>query len=249
MKNYFLNYNQGINFFIFNNYHLILLFMTFAISLYLLFNYSFFKKMNNQTKKKIRIIYGFLLLVLFVIRRGSFLYFDVYNWKNHLDIGFCNFINLIFIIYCFTGDKKIYKICYYGAFMGPLVALMFPVINISINNYAFLVFVILHNVTFIMNLIFVMCEDIKYSKKDFVNTILIFFVYYCLTLVFNNIFNTNYNLLNNLLASNLKDILIVNVILNNRVLEMFFMIISMIFLMFIGRQLLIILKGCVKNEN
>lgn len=242
MKNFLLNYNHGINFCIFNKYHYLLLIITFIISLIVLFNYSFFKKMNVITKGKVRIIYGWLLLILFIVRRGSFLYFGVYNWKTHLDIGFCNFINLLLIVYCFTGNKRIYNVCYYGIFMGPLVSIMFPVINVGMNNYSFIVFVVLHNITFVMNIIFAICEDIKYSKKSFISVVILFLIYYFLILIFNHTLDTNYNLLNNLLASGLKKVPILVIILNNRFFESTFMIIFMFILMFIASRFLIVLK-------
>lgn len=249
MKEFLLNYNDGINFSIFNNYHYLLLTITFIISLLVLFNCSFFKNLKVTTKKKIRIVYGLILLILFIVRRGSFLYFGVYDWTHHLDIGFCNFINLLLIVYCFIGNKKIYNVCYYGIFMGPLTSIMFPVINIGMNNYAFIVFLIIHNITFIMNIVFAIFEDIQYSKKKFISTLFVFLIYYFLILTFNNIFDTNYNLLNNLLSNSLKNITVLNVILSNRFLEAIFMIIFMIILMFIGSRLLTILKGGTKNEN
>lgn len=70
-----------------------------------------------------------------------------------------------------------------------------------------------------------------------------------MTLIFNKTFDTNYNLLNNLLPRNLKVVPLINAILNNRLYEMFLMVIIMVALMFVGRRLLIILKGSAKNED
>ena len=127
--------------------------------------------------------------------------------------------------------------------------MLFPVINIGVNNYAFLVFIVLHNVTFIMNIIFMLIEKMKFSKKEFFKVYIVFFIYYIMMHLFNKIFLTNYNSLSNLLANKLKEITIFSNLLNNKFFEIIFMIVFMSILMFIGSRVLIFFKGCESDEN
>lgn len=224
MENFFLNQNNGINFNFLSITHLIILIITFSILTVIINNKNNIKAMDYRYQKKIRIIFGFVLLVAFLLRRGSFVLYGVYSWKYHLDIGFCNMINLLFIIYCFTGSKKVYNICYYGAFCGPLLSIIMPSIEVGINNYSFYNFILIHNITFLMNIIFSIFENKEYSKKDFWGAIIILISYLVSSYIFNWIFTTSYNRLSNFLTLSILKYRVVRTICDIQILNIIILI-------------------------
>lgn len=204
MKNYLLNNNVGIEFCLFSIIHLIILIVTYLIIILILFNKKKISNISNKQKKKIRIIVGVLFLLIIIVRRGSFIYYGVYNWKMHLDLGFCNMANLLFVLYCFTGSSKIYNICYYFVFGGPLLAMLFPSVTVSINNFSFLAFIIMHYGLFLFNIIFAIFENKKYQVKEALIGISTGVIYFLITMIFNNVFNTAYNEFNSLISKSLQ---------------------------------------------
>lgn len=177
----------------FNITHFIILFFTYVSMLIILYNKNKLKSISNINKKRIRIIFGIVLLVAWIIRRGSFIYYDVYNIKYHLDLGFCNMNVLLFIVYCLTGNRKVYMFCYYFTFVGPLLSILFPAVTTSINNYSFVVFILNHNILFLMNLIFCIFEGLKPEKNNIKVIFLIGYLYVFITNILDIIFNLNYN--------------------------------------------------------
>jgi len=193
MKNFLLNQNYDLTIELFSKYHLLLILITFLICALIINNKELFVRMSYKKKKLTRIILAILLIINFVIRRGSFLYFDVYNWRYHLDINFCNFTSIMFIIYGLTGNNKIYNICFYMAFIGPLMAIVFPSVNLAPLNYSFYSFVILHHVVFIFNIMFMYIEKKEYKRSDAIKAIIFLGIYHLIIYIFNIFCGTNYN--------------------------------------------------------
>jgi len=194
MREFFLNQNTSIfNFEIFNFLHLISLVITLIGLIFIIYNKNKIANISNKRRKQIRIIFGIVLLLFYIFRRGSFVYYGVYNWKNHLSLGFCNMTSWLFIIYCLRGNKKIYNLCYYCAFCGPLLSILFPVIKIGINNYSFVNFIMIHHIVFLMNILFAIWEKKEYHRKDLLTSYMFIVVYVLLSYLFNFIFDTHYN--------------------------------------------------------
>ncbi|MBE6138403.1 MAG: hypothetical protein E7173_01490 [Firmicutes bacterium] len=205
MREFFLNKNLStFQFKIFNVFHLISLVITFAIFIFIIYNRPNITNISSKRKKQIRIAFGIILLLFYIVRRGSFLYYGVYNWRYHLSLGFCNMTSWLFIIYCFSGNKKIYNLCYYCAFCGPLLSIIFPVINIGINNYSFVNFLMLHHVVFLINIVFAIFEKKEYNKEDMVISYVYMICYILSTYLFNFIFGTHYNELGQLISNSIK---------------------------------------------
>ena len=201
MKEFLLNKNTGIQFYMFNITHFLVLFITYIIMLIILYNKNKLKNISDINKKRIRISFGIILLILWIIRRGSFIYYDVYNIKNHLDLGFCNINVLLFIFYCLTGNKKMYKFCYYSTFVGPLLSILFPAVTTSINNYSFITFIINHNILFLMNLVFCIFEELKQENSNVGIFFLIGYAYVVFTNILDIVFDLNYNKLIGFISS------------------------------------------------
>lgn len=210
MKQFFLNQNNDLYISIFSIHHILLLTITFGAIFLVIKNKNKFKELTSKQKQRIRNIWAIIIIINFVLRRGSFIYYGVYNYRYHLDIGFCNFTSIMFLIYALTGNRKVYNICYYMSFIGPLTAIMLPSVNLSPLNYSFYSFFILHHLMFIFNFIFLFIEDIKYSKENFCMIIKFLFVYFIIIFLFNAIFITEYNAPLTFVNINLKNVFLIS---------------------------------------
>ncbi len=197
MQNFFLNQNGDLKIRIFSIYHLLLILIVFLIVLVIIGYREKIYNLSENRKKIIRYIFAGILFINFLLRRGSFIYYGVYSTKIHLDINFCNFTSILFFTYAVSGNRKIYNICYYMAFIGPLLSIIFPSVNISPLNYSFYSFLIIHHLVFIFNFIFLFFESVECTKEKLINIIKFLIVYFSFIMIFNFIFNTNYNLPNN----------------------------------------------------
>lgn len=250
MRNFFLNMNNNaIIFKAFSILHVISLVLTFILFIIVLYNKKQLRNTNPVIKKRIRIIFGIILCIFYVLRRGTFIYYGVYNWKYHLSLGFCNMTNILFIIYCLTGNKKIYNLCYYCAFCGPLLSILFPVINISINNYSFINFIVIHHIVFLMNIVFAIFEDKEYSVKDMVWAYGTIITYVLFCYGFNLIFGTHYNLLSQFVIDSVKKIDIVFRIINSQFLNNMVLLFIGMIMVLIGGRVLKLLNGGGANET
>ena len=232
MKNYFLNYNQGLNYSFFSPIYFILIIILFLIIKKI--NSNKIKIKNIKNIKYIRIIIGLFFIVVMLLRRLSFILFGVYNWKYHLDINFCSMTNIIFIIYCFTGNKTIYKLCYYLIFSGPLLAIICPSINTSIFNYSFVCFIIMHHVIFVLNYIFLVYNNLKFNYRDILKSYVFIIIFVNFTYLFNFLFNTNYNTLNSFLNKEIDKIFLFKNITNNDFISNLFLVFINFIFLYIG---------------
>ena len=193
MENFFLNKNLLLRIKLFDMYHLFFVFLVIFFSLIVILNKNKIVKLDKITQKKIRILFGCLLLIILVIKNGSLIYYESFDWKKNLDLGFCNFTSVMFIIYCFTGSKKIYPICYLMTFIGPLISILGPSYDISPLNYNFYTFIIMHHLVFIFNLVFMFIENYKYDKKIFNKSVIFVLVYTILIYIFDFLTDSIYN--------------------------------------------------------
>ena len=235
MINFFLNQNNNFVIELFSIYHFLFIFVTFLIIDLIILDKDKFLNLNIKQKKNIRFLLSTILIINFILRRGSFIYYGVYNWKYHLDINFCNFTSLLFFLYCITGSKKIYSICYYFAFIGPLLSILIPSSNLSPLNYSFYSFLILHHIIFIFNIIFMFIENYKYNKKDLQNTILFLLLYIIIIYIFNFIVNTTYNMPLTFVNINILNLNFINILLDIKYIEFFIMFLVIYLLIYSGK--------------
>lgn len=249
MKDFLLNRNIGISFSIFNITHFIILFITYIIMIIILYNKTKLKSISNINKKKIRISFGIILLVAWIIRRCSFIYYGVYDVTSNLDLGFCNMNVLLFIFYCFTGNKKLYKFCYYYTFVGPLLSILFPAITTSVNNYSFIVFVLNHNILFLMNLIFCIFENLTKKQCDLKVIFIIGYSYVLVTNILNIIFKFNYNNLDSFISDKFIQNNILFYISNNFIISMIIYIFVAYVCILIANYMLSVIGGKYEKKK
>jgi len=235
MRNFFLNQSNDFVIELFSIYHFLFILVTFLLILLIILDKVKFKTLNIKYKRLLRYSLAIILLINFILRRGSFVYYGAYNWKLHLDINFCNFTSIVFFIYCITGYKKLYPICFYFSFIGPLLSIMLPSSNLSPLNYSFYSFIILHHIIFIFNIIFMYCENYKYNKKDLLKTILFLIIYITVIYIFNCFMNTNYNMPLTFVNINILNSSLLRFILNVQYIEYIVMFLMISFLLFAGK--------------
>ena len=238
-KSFFLNNNHSfLHFQAFNIIYFVFLIITFLLFILILNNAKNLDKINKKKKNIIRTIFGLILCITVILRRGTFIYYDVYNWRYHLDIGFCNMTSILFIFYCFTGNKKLFNVCYYCAFYGPLLSILVPVLDIDVNNYSFVSFIIIHHAVFLMNMIFVIFERKKFSIKDKLIANKFIIIYISLCCIFNIIFDTKYNYLTEFITKPLLNNQIIFIIANNIVFNLIVLVITNFIMTYLGGLIL-----------
>lgn len=223
LREFFLNQNDDMLIEPFSIMHFILILMTILIMLLI------YKKKDKINLKTSRIILAVILLINIVLRRGSFIYYGVYDYHYHLDINFCNFTAILMLIYSLTGNKKLYKYCYYMVFIGPLLSILFPCLTFSLKNYSFYSFLILHYILFIFNFIFYLKEDILFSKENLIKVIKFIIGYFITVYIIDYLFKFDYNMIDTFIN---MDIFIINYLRNyGLIISYFIMIITIIFLL------------------
>jgi len=215
MKSFFLNQNNDLIIEIFSLEHFLLILLTLLFSLLLIINKQKFINLNYKGKRKLQLILAFILFINFILRRGTFIYYNVYDWHYHLDINFCNFTSILYFVYFIFDNKKIYKICYYMTFVGPLLAILLPSVNITPLNYSFYSFLILHHFIFIVNIVFIYVENIKFNNNEFYHIVVFIAIYFFGIYIFNIFFDTKYNIAtgfinNNIINSRFMKLLLYN---------------------------------------
>lgn len=222
LRQFFLNQNDDMLIEPFGIIHLILIIITFLIMLII------YKKREKMNLKTSRIILSVILVINLILRRGSFIYYKVYDYHNHLDINFCNFTALLMLTYSLTGNKKLYKYCYYMVFIGPLLSMLFPCITFSLKNYSFYSFLILHHVLFIFNFVFYLKEDILFSKEDLIKVIKFIFGYFIIVYLIDILFKFDYNMIDTFIN---QDIFIINYLRNYGLIVSYLIMIIVIILL------------------
>lgn len=234
LREFFLNQNDDMLIEPFSVMHFILILMTILIMLLI------YKKIDKINLKTSRIILAVILVINLVLRRGSFIYYGVYDYHYHLDINFCNFTAILMLIYSLTGNKKLYKYCYYMVFIGPLLSILFPCLTFSLKNYSFYSFLILHYILFIFNFIFYLKEDILFSKESLIKVIKFIFGYFITVYMIDYLFKFNYNKIDTFIN---MDIFIINYLRNYGLIISYFIMIIVIMLLLLLTSFILMKKN------
>ena len=227
LRQFFLNQNNGMLIEPFSIIHFILILITILIMLLI------YKKRDKINLKTSRIILAVILVINLILRRGSFIYYGVYDCHYHLDINFCNFTAMLMLIYSLIGNKKLYKYCYYMVFIGPLLSMLFPCLTFSLKNYSFYSFLILHYVIFIFNFIF-------YSKENLIKVIKFILVYFIVVYIIDYLFKFDYNMIDTFIN---MDIFIINYLRNYGLIISYLIMIIVIMLLLLLASFILMKKN------
>lgn len=233
MKSFLLNYNN-YSISLFSLYHILLMSLTFLILLIVIINKKKIKNFKPKTKKIIKYTFGVILIINLIIRRGSFIYFNVYDWQKHLDINFCNFVNLLTIIYIFSGNKKVLEKTYYMSFVGPLLAVILPSYNLQPLTYSFISFILTHHILLIFNFIFIFMDDLRYDKYRINRVLRFLIIYFVIIYTFDYSFNVNYNMPLTFINTTLLNNPLIKIIASNVILTYIAYVLVINLLLIIG---------------
>lgn len=233
LRKFFLNQNDGMLIEPFSIMHFILILITLIIMLLI------YKKRDKINLKTSRIILAVVLVINIILRRGSFIYYGVYDYHSHLDINFCNFTAILMLIYSLTGNKKLYKYCYYMVFIGPLLSILFPCLTFSLKNYSFYSFLILHYILFIFNFIFYLKEDISFSKGNLIKVIKFILRYFVIVYIIDYLFKFDYNKIDTFIN---MDIFIINYLRNYGLIISYLIMIIVIMLLLLLASFILMKK-------
>lgn len=218
LREFFLNLNNTSSITLFSIPHILMISITFILAFIIIYKRYKISKIPPKLYNIMRILFGIVLVLNFILRRGSFIYYNVYNWRIHLDINFCNFTSIMTIIYCFTNNKKILNICYHMAFIGPLIAIILPSYNLMPYGYAFYSFLILHNGVFLFILFSIFANKLEWSKERRFQTIKFLIIYYVIIFTFDYFFKVNYNMPLSFVNVSITNIPFINFLANNNVI-------------------------------
>jgi len=246
MREFLLNYNNSKTISLFSFCHILMICITLLLIITIILNKNKFIKLNDRDRIIIRYIFGIILILNMIIRRGSFIFYGVYDWHYHLDINFCNFTSIMFILYTFTGNKKILNICYHMSFIGPFLAIIMPSYNLNPLGYSFYSFVLLHHIIFIFSFIFIFTEKLEWTNKLLFNVIEFLIIYYVTIFVFDYFFKVNYNFPLTFVNKSLIKLPIISNIVDNNIIVFVISFIVIIMLLLLGN---IILKKITKGVN
>ncbi len=193
MREFLLNLNSEYQISLFSVPHIILTLITLMLVLLIINKRKIFVNLSDNKKKIIRLSFGILLLINLFVRRGSYIYYGVYDWHYNLDINFCNFTSIIFIFYCFSNNKKVLNICFHMAFVGPLLLIILPSSNLNPLGYSFYSFILIHHIVFIFAFIFIFMDNFKSDESQMFDVIRFLIIYYTVIFTFDYIYSVNYN--------------------------------------------------------
>jgi len=120
------------------------------------------------------------------------------------------------------------------SFIGPLIAIIIPSVNLSPLNYSFYSYIIIHHLIFIFNIMFMYIENIKFNEKEYNKTIIFLIIYFSIIKIFNLVLKTTYNNATSFVNENLN----INFILNNQILTAIIYILIIFILLNVGKLFL-----------
>lgn len=194
LYDFFINESNGgiVSFKLFGTIHITLFVITILGMLLLFVNRNKLRKIDDKLKRKISIFIVVFMALNMIIYYLSKVYFGVYNWKVHLPLHLCFISGILFMIAIYTKNRKLYKITYFMAFIGPLPAIIWPELYKTFDSFIFYQYVISHHFFLIANM-FIFCSyDVKMNKKDIINTFLFVNIVFIVMIIFNHICGTNY---------------------------------------------------------
>lgn len=198
MKEFFLDEKIGIPFKMFGWVHFLCIGLL-ILGLFLVFHYR--KQLHDlkpKSKRKIKIIMAVIMFLNMCIYYGSYLYYGVYDWHVHLPLHFCFISGNLFMLAMVFNSKKLYKITYFFALMGPLPAVIWPDLKSSFDYFVFYQYFISHHL-FIIFSMWVYCMDQpEMNIKDVIKAGVVANLIFLIMFIFNQIFGTNYVMSNSL---------------------------------------------------
>ncbi len=192
MREFFLDEKPGMPFKIGDSIYLTIILLVFLGIFIIYKNREKIKNMDVKKLKIIRIVIAIVMLVNMALYYGSYLYYGFYDWRVDLPLHLCFIAGFLFIYILLTQNKKIYKLVYFLAFLGPLPAVIWPDLKSSFDSFIFYQFIISHHLFLLANIFIFYAFNEKFNKKILIHTFLSINIIFFFIAIFNAIFDTNY---------------------------------------------------------
>lgn len=148
--------------------------------------------LNDKTKKTLKILMIVILMLNRLLYVGSYIFYDIYTWKENLPLHFCFVTGYLFIFSLILDNKKLFKIAYFFTFIGPFIAIIWPGFESTFDCYIFYEFFISHHMLIFFVFFTFYMNKIEMNKKDILKAILWANILFIFAILFNKTFGTNY---------------------------------------------------------
>ncbi|MDD4607591.1 MAG: TIGR02206 family membrane protein [Bacilli bacterium] len=192
MREFFIDELPGIGFELFGLIHFMCLFILIGGLIVIYLNRDKISKLSSKMKKKITIAMVSIWLINRFIYMGSYIYFGIYDWRNDLPLHFCFISGYLFVYSLLFNNKKVFKVVYFFAFIGPLTATIWPALTSSFDYFVFYEFFISHHIFVLFTFFVYYMNNVKINKNDLYKSIFWANIVFLVAFVFNTIFGTNY---------------------------------------------------------
>ncbi len=163
--------------------------------------FCFRHRLRKLGQRAVRISFAAILGGNMAIHYLSKIVLGVWRFDTDLPFHLCFITNFLMIYILLTDNRKnLYRIVYFFTFIGPLPAMIWPDLGYGWQSYTFYQFLISHHVMLLISLYCLFVLDyrveIRAALPAFVggNSVIL------AVAVFNNVFGTNYIMMNELPA-------------------------------------------------
>lgn len=194
MREFFVDDVAGIPFTLFGWVHFLCIAVTIVAIFYIYINRNRIVNLNYKIKNKIKIFIVALMFINMKLYYIPLLIYGRYDWTNHLPLHFCFISGYLFMFALFTNNRKLYKITYFFAFMGPIPAILWPdpAMKSSFDSFIFYQYFISHHFFLVADLFIFYAYDYQIKVRDMFRAFVVANSIFITMAVFNMIFKTNY---------------------------------------------------------
>lgn len=192
IREFFLNENYIEPFGIFSLGHW---FSIISVLIGIIIIYKNREKLRNIDKKTKEIVEKVMVVVLFINMKLLYiplLLYGQWTWKAHLPLHMCFIAGYLFMYSVWFKKRKVYKVVYFLAFIGPIPAILLPDLKGYYDAFIFYHFIISHHLLILFNMLYLYMENIEIKIKNVMNALAVSITIFFIMYIFNQIFGTNY---------------------------------------------------------
>lgn len=200
MREFFIDDIAGIPFSLFGWVHFLCMAFIITSLFFIYINRNKIANLHYSIKNRIKILIVIIMFVNMKLYYIPLIFYGRYDWTNHLPLHFCFISGYLFMFALLTNNRKIYKITYFFAFMGPIPAILWPDVDIrsSFDSFLFYQYFLSHHFFLLANMFIFYAYNYKFKVIDIKKAFIAANVIFITMSGFNIIFKTNYIMSNSL---------------------------------------------------
>lgn len=161
------------------------------LGIYLIVRYKENIQKNHQLDKRIRLIFGVSLGVLYVSH--YVLRFALYQWdKILIPFQLCSIAMFIALILIATNNRKLHPFLLYAGTMGTFVSVVYPVLGYDSGYYRYYQFFIAHGILLLTPIYYLVIYEYYPTFKDTIRAFVILQIMAIFMLIFNYYVGTDF---------------------------------------------------------